>query len=62
MLNLGMLEKAIIIKGENIGDLSDLLRISRSIGKNILHCTEVNVNPHIFFYNDEYIVKVSKGQ
>ena len=57
-----MLEKAVIIKGENIEDLSDLLRIARSIGKNILHCNEVNVNPHIFFYNEEYIVKVSRGR
>ena len=54
-----MLEKAIIIKGDNIGDLSDLLRIARSIGKKILHCLEVNVNPHIHYYNGEYIVKVS---
>ena len=56
-----MLEKAIIIKGDNIGDLSDLLRIARSIGKRILHCNEVNVNPRIFFYDGEYIVKVSMG-
>jgi hypothetical protein len=61
MLNMGMLEKAVIIKGNNITDLSDLLRIARSIGKTILHCNEVNVNPHVFYDNGEFIVRVSKG-
>ncbi|MBA7493349.1 hypothetical protein ES702_03907 [subsurface metagenome] len=61
MLNLGILEKSIIIKGNNINDLSDLLRIARSIGKTILHVDKVNVNPLIFYDVDEYIVRVSKG-
>jgi len=57
-----MLEKAIIIKGDNISDLSDVLRIARSIGKTILHVDKVKVNPHVFYDGNEYIVKVSRQE